>query len=420
MKSLLSKNAVRALAILLVAALADVWLAYSGPGSLDSLSLLALLGVLAALALFFAGILQSLPHPAALAAAFLCAVLLGVHPSNLELLRNSAGIRMLLGLFGVVSAFVLYQRRFTGPLHWIFLAPVAAAALCDRVALGFAPLLLAYMLLFDESPSWSSVPRILAHCIPAALLSLLVFVIPGADASASQPEIGSALRAFLAFVHPDPSLTDQVSSTLEIATAIAFLGIAAFTSWRSATRPLGFGLIWFLVMLIAAPDQFLPAYAGLALVAAWIVAELLTLVRGPRRWMVTAACAALLAACGTDVTQKNDKPATPPPAATATATSASADSLVTPSMTAEQWLNLSLYAYQHGKYLESIAAAQTALKLKPDYADAYNNIAASYSALRLWDFAIANAQEALRIRPDYQLARNNLNWALEQKRLATH
>ena len=60
------------------------------------------------------------------------------------------------------------------------------------------------------------------------------------------------------------------------------------------------------------------------------------------------------------------------------------------------------------------------MKLKPDYADAYNNIAAAYSALHLWDFAIAAAQEALRIRPDYQLARNNLNWALEQKRLAAH
>jgi tetratricopeptide (TPR) repeat protein len=89
-------------------------------------------------------------------------------------------------------------------------------------------------------------------------------------------------------------------------------------------------------------------------------------------------------------------------------------------MTAEQWLNLSFYAYQHQRYLESIAAAQTAVKLKPDYADAYNNIAAAYSALHLWDFAIAAAQEALRIRPDYQLARNNLNWALEQKRLAAH
>ena len=225
-------------------------------------------------------------------------------------------------------------------------------------------------------------------------------------------------RALLAFVFPNPNLTDSASSALEIAVVVILLAIAGFASWRSATRPLAFGFIWFLVMLCAAPNQFLPAFAGLALVAAWIVAEILTFVRGPRHWMVTAGFAALLAACGTAVTQKNDTPAPSQPAAAAAA--ASADSMVSSTMTAEQWLNLSLYAYQHQRYLESIAAAQTAVKLKPDYADAYNNIAAAYSALRLWDFAIAAAQEALRIRPDYQLARNNLNWALEQKRLAAH
>ena len=44
MQSLLNKNEARGLAIVLTAALVDVWLAYSGPGSIDSLSLLALLG----------------------------------------------------------------------------------------------------------------------------------------------------------------------------------------------------------------------------------------------------------------------------------------------------------------------------------------------------------------------------------------
>ena len=37
-----------------------------------------------------------------------------------------------------------------------------------------------------------------------------------------------------------------------------------------------------------------------------------------------------------------------------------------------------------------------------------------------WDLAIAAAQEALRIKPDFTLARNNLNWAMEQKRLGAH
>ena len=68
-------------------------------------------------------------------------------------------------------------------------------------------------------------------------------------------------------------------------------------------------------------------------------------------------------------------------------------------------------------YLEAIGAAQTALYLKPDYAEAYNNIGAAYASLRIWDPAIQAAQQALRLRPDFPLAKNNLAWALAQKRL---
>jgi tetratricopeptide (TPR) repeat protein len=98
--------------------------------------------------------------------------------------------------------------------------------------------------------------------------------------------------------------------------------------------------------------------------------------------------------------------------------SATTDAAVNPNMTAEQWLNLSLAAYRGGHFLECIGAAQTAIRLKPDYAPAWNNIAAAYSSLHLYDLAIPAAQEALRLDPSSTLARNNLNWAVEQKRLA--
>jgi len=87
------------------------------------------------------------------------------------------------------------------------------------------------------------------------------------------------------------------------------------------------------------------------------------------------------------------------------------------SLTPEQWLGLSLTYYQQHKYLESIAAAQTAAYLRPDFAEAYNNIGAAYAVLRLWDPAIQADLQALRCRPNFPLARNNLAWAMEQKRL---
>jgi len=410
---------VRALAIVLTAVIVDVWLAYSGPGAVDSLSLFVLLGVLTSLALFFDGILRAaLPNPATRAAALLAVVLLGVHPSNADLLRSPGDVRPLLGLLGVALGLALYQHKFAGWLGWVYLAPVAAAALCDRVALSFVLLLLAYKLLFEESPSWKSVPRILAQCIPAALLSLLVLVIPGAAGSATGWEPGSAIGALLTFVNPDYAPADPFPSALALAILAALVGIAAWAGRRPTTRPLAFGIAWFVIMLFAAPNQFLCAYAGLALVAGWAVAEILTLVRGPRRWLVTASCALLLAACGSSTTQKND--ASKAASAAAESGGSSADTLVSPAMTAQQWLALSLYAYNHKRFLESLAAAQTALKLQPNYPEAENNVAAAYSALHQWDLSIGAAQEALRLKPDFPLARNNLNWAMEQKRLGAH
>jgi tetratricopeptide (TPR) repeat protein len=55
------------------------------------------------------------------------------------------------------------------------------------------------------------------------------------------------------------------------------------------------------------------------------------------------------------------------------------------------------------------------LHLRPAYAEAYNNIAAGHQALGEWDQAIAAAQQAIRLRPDFQLARNNLAWSQQQK-----
>jgi tetratricopeptide (TPR) repeat protein len=128
-----------------------------------------------------------------------------------------------------------------------------------------------------------------------------------------------------------------------------------------------------------------------------------------QRRVVAPACALLLAACASTT-------APPPVAVVATD---SFDQRVSNTFTAEQWLNLSLEAYSANRYLESIAAAQSAARLHPDLAEAHNNMAAAYSALRLWDLAIPAAQEAIRLRPNFDLARNNLEWALEQKRLET-
>ena len=81
------------------------------------------------------------------------------------------------------------------------------------------------------------------------------------------------------------------------------------------------------------------------------------------------------------------------------------------SPSAESHLGLSRTYYQNGQFEESLEEAKDALRLRPSYAEAYNNVAVAYLALGRWDESIAAAREALRLNPDFSLARNNLRMA---------
>ena len=108
-----------------------------------------------------------------------------------------------------------------------------------------------------------------------------------------------------------------------------------------------------------------------------------------------------------------------PADATARAYMASADHLKAPAASpAEVLLEQSLADYRAGRYAACIAAAKQAVKLRPDFAEAWNNIAAGHNSLQQWDQAITAAEQAVRLNPAFQLAVNNLAWAREHKRAA--
>ena len=77
----------------------------------------------------------------------------------------------------------------------------------------------------------------------------------------------------------------------------------------------------------------------------------------------------------------------------------------------ESYLALSFQLYREERYVEAIAACRTALELRPDYADAWNNICAAYNKLGRYGEAAAACEQALRYKPDFELARNNLRFA---------
>ncbi len=83
--------------------------------------------------------------------------------------------------------------------------------------------------------------------------------------------------------------------------------------------------------------------------------------------------------------------------------------------TPEAFLELSLQYYEAGQYIKSIEAAKEALKLRPGYDLAYNNICAAYNELKQWDKAIEAGEKAVNLNPSNQLAKNNLAWAKKHK-----
>lgn len=88
-----------------------------------------------------------------------------------------------------------------------------------------------------------------------------------------------------------------------------------------------------------------------------------------------------------------------------------AEKKATENPTAENFLNLSLQLYRNNDFEGCIRACEKALEIKPDYADAWNNICSAHNAMEQWQQGIEACEKALALRPDYQLARNNLNWA---------
>jgi hypothetical protein len=410
----LERNAV---GILVGAVLVNTWLVYSGPGPGEIPGLFPLMAVLIALTPLLGNLVNSTtPGSGARYAVMFGLAWLGLSPANMATLIQPDCWRVLFATAGMIAGLVLYERRPEWRRFGVFLLPVLAAAFSHRVALGFGWLLFAYIFLFEEDGRLSTMMWSLARSLPAFLVTLPAFTLPARPASAWPDEILQGARILFQFIAPWASgsaLGQDVA-----AVAVTFLmGVTVYTSrWRHS-RAVSFGLGWFLVMIVADPSQPLPASIGLAIAGASIVARIAALTPWTDWRLLSAGCLCFLLLCGAGTIQANVQAFEGAPALDQAATEpAPAESTKRPPA-AEEMLSRSLSSYQAGNYQESITLAQAALQIDPNFADAYNNLAAAHAALRQWDEAIAAAQQALRLQPDFPLARNNLNWAVEQKRL---
>ena len=82
---------------------------------------------------------------------------------------------------------------------------------------------------------------------------------------------------------------------------------------------------------------------------------------------------------------------------------------------ADNYINLSLYYFNEGRFVDCIDACNHALILRPGYDLAYNNICAANNKLGHYDEAIAAARIGLQVNPQNIILRNNLAEAIAKK-----
>ncbi len=81
----------------------------------------------------------------------------------------------------------------------------------------------------------------------------------------------------------------------------------------------------------------------------------------------------------------------------------------------DDFLALSVEYFKNRRFQDSINACNQALKLRPDLAEAYNNMATAYHALGKDDDAIEALRQAVRVRPDLEIAKGNLQLLLARR-----
>jgi tetratricopeptide (TPR) repeat protein len=381
--------------------------------------------LLAVLALFRRLLRLASDEPWTDYAALFAVAVYGLHPAMAETVNYVIQRGDLYSTLGVAAALAIYVLSPRHRASGVYLIPLALGLLCKPPAAIFPAILFAYVLLFEE---WKNPRRLrvaLSHCAPSLIVVAALMILtskmtpatynPGIvsphDYIAAQPYV--ALHYFLMFFAPialtaDSDMTPQTSFfTAEGSAGILFLAALAWGIYASAkkrqTRPIAFGLAWFLLALIPTSvyrlsevendhRMFFP-FVGLALAVTWVAA--LTLCNlAPRanpRVLATAA-ALILAACAFGAHQRNE--------AWRTEESLWRDVANKSPRNGRGLMNYGLTLMSKGKYPEALDYFQRALQFTPNYATLEINLGIVLGELHRDGDAEAHFHRAIQLAPD--------------------
>lgn len=238
-----------------------------------------------------------------------------LHPANAETVNYIIARSDLLSTFFVVSAFVLYISRPGWRKYYLYVIPVLLGLLVKEQTIMFIPLFFLYKFFIEENISlfncWTEGKKLLTilkqMLLPTAVILLLFILIlkvltpqtwqPGGTDLwkyiFTQPFV--IFHYFSNFILPVSLVVDTDWKTINTYTdykvlagllfIVLLLIIIVFASRRQSTRPIAFGIAWFLLAL--APTSLMPLaevlndhrtffpYIGLFIAAAVLIRNVL-------------------------------------------------------------------------------------------------------------------------------------------------
>ena len=371
--------------------------------------------------------------------AFVATSIFALHPVCAETVNYIVQRGDLMSTLGVVAAIVVYVRSPAKRRYGLYLIPFVLAALVKPPALVFPVLLAAYLALFDRN---ASIARAVAPALAVtiALAWWLSYMTPptattgasdGARYLLTQPYV--AARYFLMFFVPTGLSADNDWGLVggwsdpKVAIGLAFVAAVTFAIWRlarvEATRPMAYGLMWFVITLL--PTSLTPlaevandhrmffAFVGLSLSVTVAASLVLTrIAAGPSRFRVGAAVVAIvLVSESIGVYARNE--------VWQTEETLWRDVTEKSPNNGRGWMNYGLTLMARGDYQGALAAYHRALPLSPNYHLLEINMGIAYGQLAQQAEAERHFRRAISLEPaDWRSHRHYAQWLLSVSRPA--